>query len=136
MFKLEMSDSNQITVQTRKYTYNYSIDGSLANPLEATYAALAGCAGVYTLKAAKKMGKSAEGIQINCKSVIKPENPSLPTKWITEVTFPEGWNLEEKKIILSAIKNCAVKDLIQNGSNIDFVTEEKIDSSAQVETVP
>ncbi|MBL7543275.1 MAG: OsmC family protein [Bdellovibrionaceae bacterium] len=125
MFKLEMTDSNQIVVQARKYTYNYSIDGSLANPLEATYAALAGCAGVYVLKAAKKLGKSVVGIQIQCKSVIKPENPNLAAKWITEVYFPQGWHSEEKANLLAAIKNCAVKELIQNGSHIDFITEEK-----------
>lgn len=131
MFKLEMKDSNQIQVQSRKHNYTYSIDGSLANPLEATYAALAGCAGVYTLKSAKKMGKSVEGIEIHCKSLVKPENPSLPAKWITDVTFPPGWSHEEKSEILAAIKNCAVKELIQKGQLIDFVTQESLTETDQ-----
>lgn len=134
MFKLEMKDSNQIQVQSRKYNYTYSIDGSLANPLEATYAALAGCAGVYTLKAAKKMNKSVEGIEIHCKSIVKPENPSIPAKWITEITFPNTWSEEEKSQILTAVKTCAVKELIQKGQQIDFVTQESHSEMTQKTT--
>ncbi|MBN8536835.1 MAG: hypothetical protein J0M15_07260 [Deltaproteobacteria bacterium] len=126
MFSIEMNDSNQIQVQSRKFQYTYSVDGTLANPLEATYAALSGCAGVYALKASRKIGKSTIGMKINCKSVVKPENPSLPAKWMTEVSFPQGWNQEEKSIVLSAIKECAVKELINKGHQIDFVTEEKV----------
>jgi uncharacterized OsmC-like protein len=125
MFKIEMNDTNRIKVQTRKFEYDYAVDGTLANPLEATYAALAACAGVYTLKAAKKLGKSTLGIEIHCKSVIKPENPSLPAKWLTEITFPEGWDDHEQSLILSAVKDCAVKELIQKGSQIEFVTQSK-----------
>lgn len=125
MFKIEMNDTNKIKVKTRKFEYDYAVDGSLANPLEATYAALAACAGVYTLKAAKKLGKSTLGIEIHCKSVIKPENPTLPAKWLTEITFPEDWNESEQALILSAVKDCAVKELIQKGAQIEFVTQSK-----------
>lgn len=125
MFKIEMNDTNRIKVQTRKFEYDYAVDGTLANPLEATYAALAACAGVYTLKAAKKLGKSTMGIEIHCKSVIKPENPTLPAKWLTEITFPDGWSDSEQSLILAAVKDCAVKELIQKGSQIEFVTQSK-----------
>ncbi|MCB0368798.1 MAG: OsmC family protein [Bdellovibrionales bacterium] len=125
MFKVQIDDTNEIQVQTRKFNYKYAIDGSLANPLEATYAALAGCAGVYALKAARKLQKPATGIEIHCKSVVKPDNPGLPAKWVTEITFPDNWTDEEQSKILSSIKECAVKELLQHGQHIDFVTSSK-----------
>lgn len=123
-----MSDQNQITVTSKKFNYVYSVDGSLPNPLEATFAALSGCAGVYTLKACKKLNKSAEGISIECKPIVKPDNPSFPTSWITEIHFPQGWEEHEKTTVNEAVKKCAVKELIQMGSQIQFV----VNSSTKV----
>ncbi len=123
MYKTTLNNSSQIDVQSRKHTYGFSIDQSRPNPLEATYAALVGCAGVYALKAAKKINKSAEGLQIEGKLVVKPENPIIPQKWITTVQFPENWNNEEKSVVMKEIKNCAVKDLILHGADIEFIEE-------------
>lgn len=123
MFKTTVSDGAAITVQSRKHTYNYAIDNSLPNPLEATYAALVGCAGVYALKASKKINKSINGVEIEGKLVVKPDNPAMPQKWITTVHFPDGWSTEEKSYIMKEIKNCAVKELILNGANIEFIDE-------------
>lgn len=47
MYQLFLTDSSQFHVQYKNYTVSYSVDGCLPNPLEVTYAALAGCAGVY-----------------------------------------------------------------------------------------
>ncbi|GIL21262.1 MAG: hypothetical protein BroJett041_23760 [Candidatus Jettenia caeni] len=125
MFSLTLTDTQKIDVQSRKHTYNYAMDGSLPNPLEATYAALAACAGVYTHKAAKKLNKSVAGIQIECKSVVSSANPLIPAKWVTEITFTAEWNQEEKQAVIDSVAMCAVKELIAHGQSIEFVTVEK-----------
>lgn len=123
MYTTTLNDTSFIDVKSRKHSFHYATDHSLANPLEAAYASLVGCAGVYTLKAAKKLAKSVEGIKIEGKLILKPENPSVPQKWITTVQFPEDWTVEEKIMILNEIKKCAVKELIQKGSQIEFLEE-------------
>jgi uncharacterized OsmC-like protein len=128
MFSLELTDSTHIEVKSRKHSFHYAIDGSLANPLEATYAALAGCAGVYTLKACKKLKLDPSGIKISGKPFLDKINPMLLSKWISEVSFPDGWNEEDKKHVLSEIENCAVKELIKNGLDIEFATVENLEA--------
>jgi hypothetical protein len=89
MFELTLDDSNQIDVRYKNHLISYGLDGKLPNPLEATYAALAGCAGVYSRKACKTLGISSEGIEINCKPVVRVGNALVPSRFVTEVRFPE-----------------------------------------------
>lgn len=122
MYTVEIN-SPQISVHTKSHSYLYAVDGSLPNPLEATYAALAGCAGVYTLKACKKLGKPTEGIKISGRPTSRIDNPLSISKWTTLVEFPEGWSIEDKNYVIDAIQKCAVKELITSGQNIQFSTE-------------
>ena len=124
MFNLELTDSVHIEVKTRKHSYHYAIDGSKPNPLEATYAALAGCAGVYTLKACKKLNLDPTGIKISGKPFLDKANPMVLSKWISTVAFPLQWTETNKAFVLNEISQCAVKELIQNGLDIEFSTEE------------
>jgi len=41
MYQLALNDSNQIQIHCKNYSIIYGLDGSLPNPLEAIYAALA-----------------------------------------------------------------------------------------------
>ncbi|WP_415062601.1 OsmC family protein [Bdellovibrio sp.] len=122
MFGVEISSPN-IFVKSKNHSYTYAVDGSLPNPLEATYAALAGCAGVYALKVCKKLAKSPEGIKITCRPVNRADNPLTLSKWTTVIEFPEGWSEEEQNLVLAEVQKCAVKELISTGSQIQFVTE-------------
>lgn len=124
MYQLTLNDSNQIQVHYKNHTITYGLDGSLPNPLEATYAALAGCAGVYSRKACKALGISAEGIEINCKPVVRTGNMLIPSRFVTEVKFPETITAVQRQAILDEIGRCAVKLLIHDGANIEFVTTE------------
>ena len=126
MYQLSMTDGNQLHVQYKNHTVSYGVDGSLPNPLEATYAALTGCAGVYTRKACKTLGISAEGIEISCKPVVRQGNMLIPARFMTEVTFPERVNAEQREAILQEISRCAVKLLIHDGAQIEFVTTEAL----------
>lgn len=126
MYQLSMTDDNQLHVQYKNHTISYGVDGSLPNPLEATYAALAGCAGVYARKACKALGISAEGIAINCKPVVRQGNMLIPARFMTEVSFPERITAEQRLLILDEITQCAVKQLIHNGAQIEFVTSEAV----------
>lgn len=120
MFSVEIS-SPRILVSSRLHRYTFSIDESAPNPLEATYAALAGCAGVYALKAAKKLGKDPAGIKITGRPYNRTDNPLFPNKWVTTVTFPEDWTQQERDAVTREIAGCAVKELITNGAGIEFV---------------
>ncbi len=124
MYQLDLDDSNQLHVKYKNHTISYGLDGSLPNPLEATYAALAGCAGVYSRKACKALGISAEGIKIDCKPVVRNGNPLVPARFVTDVVFPERIDAEQRARILQEISHCAVKVLIHEGANIEFVTQE------------
>jgi uncharacterized OsmC-like protein len=124
MYQLDLDDSKQIHVRYKTHTISYGLDGSLPNPLEATYAALAGCAGVYSRKACKAMGISAEGIWIDCKPVVRNGNPLVPARFNTEVRFPDRITQEQRQRILAEISHCAVKELIHEGAKIEFVTSE------------
>jgi uncharacterized OsmC-like protein len=124
MYQLDLDDSPHISVHYKTHTLSYGIDGSLPNPLEATYAALAGCAGVYARKACKKLGISADDIWIDCKPVVRNGNHLIPARFVTEVRFPQRITAEQRLRILDEINHCAVKELINDGANIEFVTNE------------
>lgn len=124
MYQLDLNDSNQLHVKYKNHTISYGLDGSLPNPLEATYAALAGCAGVYARKACKALGISAEGIAIACKPVVRNGNPLVPARFVTEVRFPERIEASQRVRILDEISHCAVKVLIHQGANVEFLTQE------------
>jgi uncharacterized OsmC-like protein len=124
MYRLELDNGNQINVRYKNHSFNYATDGSLANPLEATYAAIAGCAGVYARKACKALEISAEGIEINLKPVIQAGNNLTPKRLVTLVNFPAKISVAQRQRILEEINHCAVKQLIQEGANIEFVTNE------------
>ena len=126
MYQLALDDGNQIQVNYKNHTIRYGLDGSLPNPLEATYAALAGCAGVYSRKACKTMQINAAGIEINCKPVVRSSNTLIPTRFVTEVRFPEAFTSVQRTTILKEIRQCAVKQLIHEGKSIEFVTGEVI----------
>ena len=127
MYQLSMTDGSQFHVRYKNHVVSYSVDGSLPNPLEATYAALAGCAGVYTRKACKTLGISAEGIEISCKPVVRQGNMLIPARFVTEVKFPEQSTPGQRLKILEEISHCAVKELIHDGAQIEFVTGEWVD---------
>lgn len=126
MYQLDLDDSKQIHVRYKAHTISYGLDGSLPNPLEATYAALAGCAGVYSRKACNAMGISAEGIWIDCKPVVCNGNSLVPARFNTEVRFPDRVTQEQRQRILAEISHCAVKELIHDGAKIEFVASEVI----------
>ena len=126
MYQLNLNDSNQIHVQYKNHTISYGLDGSLPNPLEATYAALAGCAGVYSRKACKALDISAEGISINCKPVVTATGTLVPKRFVTDVHFPERFTPAQRERILADVAQCAVKQLIHQGAGIEFVTLESI----------
>jgi len=120
MFHLVLDGTARIDVTYRDKTISYATDGSLPNPLEATYAALAGCAGVYTIKACKALGIPDEGIGISVKPVVRPANPSMPARIETIVAFPGRIGPEQREAILASIDKCAVKELMKNGGNVEF----------------
>lgn len=124
MYQLDLDDSNQIHVHYKNHIISYGLDGSLPNPLEATYAALAGCAGVYSRKACKALNISANGIRISCKPVVQTTNSLIPKRFVTEMQFPESFTTEQRQRILEEVGHCAVKLLIHDGANIEFVTQE------------
>jgi uncharacterized OsmC-like protein len=111
-------------VSYKNHNISYGLDGSLPNPLEATYAALAGCAGVYSRKACKALNISAVGIEISCKPVVHSGNTLVPKRFVTEVHFPESFTPPQRQRILEEVSQCAVKQLIHEGANIEFVTSE------------
>ena len=64
MYNTVVDSTPLIKVTSAKHEASYSVNGSLMNPLEAFYAALAACAAVYTKKACKELGISPEGIEV------------------------------------------------------------------------
>jgi uncharacterized OsmC-like protein len=126
MYQLKLDDGNQISVRYKSHNINYGIDGSLPNPLEAAYAAIAGCAGVYARKACKSLDISAEGIEINFIPIVRAGNTLFPKRLETEVRFPERINSIQRQRIVEEINQCAVKKLIQDGASIKFVTTDRV----------
>jgi uncharacterized OsmC-like protein len=120
MYSLELTGGEQIAVNHRNHASNFAMDGSLPNPLEAFYAALAGCAGVYAHKACKKLGLDSQGISISCRPFAPPGNPLALKKFKTTVSFPENFSEDQRTAILKSIAHCAVKEIVQAGYAIEF----------------
>ena len=113
-----------IKVTSAKHEANYAVNGSLMNPLEAFYAALAACAAVYAKKACKELGVSPEGIAIDCKPFSGPGGPLTLAKFHSDVRFPAHFTAEQKSKVLDSIAHCAVKEIVIDGANIDFQVAE------------
>lgn len=123
MYTTTLTDSSHIRVASAKYQFDYSIDGSLPNPLEATIAAINACAGVYALKACKGLGISPAGIGLTTtpkKEAHSSWNIFGINGFVTEIQWPAHISDEHKAIIKNAISECAVKDLIKHGSEVAF----------------
>ncbi len=113
-----------IKVASGKHEASYALDGSLMNPLEAFYAALAACAIVFAKKACKGLGLKAEGIAVECKPFAGPGGPLTLSRFRTEVRFPADFTAEQKAVILDSIAHCAVKEIVIDGGHIDFQVSE------------
>lgn len=124
MYATVVDSTPHIKVTTSKYEADYALDGSLMNPLEAFYASLAACAAVFAKKACKGLGISAAGIAINCKPFAGPGGPLTLARFKTEVRFPEGFTAEQKAAVIDAIVHCAVKEVVADGPNIEFLVSE------------
>ncbi len=124
MYATVVDSTPLIKVSTSKFEANYALDGSLMNPLEAFYASLAACAAVYAKKACKGLGISAAGIEINCKPFAGPGGPLTLAKFKTDVRFPASFTAEQKAAVLESIVHCAVKEVVADGPNIEFIVSE------------
>ena len=124
MYKTVVDNTPLIKVNTSKYEASYSLNGSLMNPLEAFYAALAACAAVYAKKSCKALGIPAAGIDIACTTYAGPGGPLTLAKFKTEVRFPAHFTAEQKATILDSIAHCAVKEVVQDGPTIEFLVAE------------
>jgi hypothetical protein len=51
----------------------------------------------------------------------------IPARFVTEVKFPEQITPGQRLKILEEISHCAVKELIHDGAQIEFVTGEWVD---------
>lgn len=120
MYSVTVANSPVITVAGGRHAATYAVDGSHMNPLEAFYAALAGCAAVYAKKACKELGISADGIRIDCKPFAGTGGPLSLAKFKTEVRFPPEFSPEQRAKVLQAISQCAVKKIVEGGSDIGF----------------
>ncbi len=120
MYSLELTGGAKIDVSHRGHVSNFAMDGSAPNPLEAFYAAIAGCAGVYAHKACVEMGLDSSGIAISCKPFSQTGNPLVPKKIKTTVHFPQRFSEEQRASIVANISHCAVKEIVKAGSSIDF----------------
>ncbi|MDP3637157.1 MAG: OsmC family protein [Azonexus sp.] len=120
MYSTVVDNTPVIQVTAGKHVASYATNGSQMNPLEAFYAALAACAAVYAKKSCKELGLPAEGIEIGCKPFAGKAGPLSLAKFKTEVHFPERFTTEQKAQILNAIVHCAVKEIVQDGPNVEF----------------
>ena len=75
-------------------------------------------------KRCKALGISAEGIEIACKPFAGPGGPLTLAKFKTEVRFPAGFTPEQKDAVMKSITECAVKEVVKDGANIDFQVSE------------
>jgi uncharacterized OsmC-like protein len=127
MFALTVTSGPQLEVAGRNNKrFVYATDGSAPNPLEAAYATLVGCAGVYAKKACKQLGIAPDGIQVRGAAVASAGNPLMLTRFVTEVTFAAHFTEEQRAAVLAAIETCAVKEMIQRGPEIAFVVQEAV----------
>ena len=124
MYTTTVDNTPLIKVSSRKFEANYAVDGSLMNPLEAFYASLAACAAVYAKKACKSLAISPAGIDIDCKPFAGPGGPLTLAKFKTEIRFPANFSAEQKAAIIESISHCAVKEVVADGPNIEFLVSE------------
>ncbi len=124
MYSTVVDSTPLIKVSTGKHETTFALNGSLMNPLEGFYATLAACAAVYAKKSCKALGISAEGIEIACKPFAGPGGPLTLAKFKTEVRFPVGFTPEQKDAVMKSITECAVKEVVKDGANIDFQVSE------------
>ena len=124
MYNTVVDSTPIIKVTSAKHEASYSVNGSLMNPLEAFYASLAGCAGVFAKKACKELGISPEGIVIDCKPFTGAGGPLTLAKFRSEVRFPAHFTAEQKTKVLDSIAHCAVKEIVKDGASIDFQVAE------------
>ncbi len=124
MYTTTVDNTPLIKVSSKKFEANYAVDGSLMNPLEAFYASLAACAAVYAKKACKSLDISPAGIEIDCKPFAGPGGPLTLAKFKTEIRFPASFNAEQKAAIIESISHCAVKEVVADGPNIEFLVSE------------
>ena len=123
MFAVTVNDTPEIIVQARTKSMRFALDTSGMNPLEAFYATLAGCAAVYTKKACKELGISAEGIAINCRPSAGKGGPLTLGRFETELTFPARVTPEQREAIVTSVAHCAVKEVVKDGAAIDFTVK-------------
>ncbi|HEX9207013.1 MAG TPA: OsmC family protein [Steroidobacteraceae bacterium] len=126
MFNIVLAPGPRIEVQGKHHVYTYATDGSLPNPLESTYAALAGCAGVYAKKACRELGIADAGIAIGLRIVAKAGQPLMPSRIVTSVEFPAHFDASQREAVLRSIEKCAVTAVMQAGAEIDFTVEEAL----------
>jgi uncharacterized OsmC-like protein len=124
MYKTTLKAGPVIDIYYRNFTFEYSTNGDQPNPLEAMYAAITGCAGVYAKKSCKSLGISDEGISISVKPIASPNNPLLPVRIVTALGFPSEFTPEQRAEVQASVSQCAVKELIAEGASIEFVQEE------------
>lgn len=124
MYKTTLHDTPIITVSSRGDSVSYSINNTKMNPLEAFYASLAGCAGVYAKKACMSLGVSAEGIEINCIPKSGSSGLLSLSKFTTQIRFPEHFTEDQKSTIIDNVSHCAVKEVVLKGHEVDFNVEE------------
>lgn len=124
MYSTIVDNSPIIQVSAGKHAASYALDGSQMNPLEAFYASLAACAAVYAKKSCKALGVPAAGIEIGCKPVSGSGGPLTLSRFKTEVRFPAHFTAGQKAEILAAISHCAVKEIVQDGPDVEFSVSE------------
>ncbi len=124
MFSIVVDNSPVIKVSGARHEVNFGMDGSFMNPLEGFYATLAACAAVYAKKACQEIGVSAEGMEIGCKPFVGTGGPLSLARFKTEIRFPAHFTDDQKSRVLASVEQCAVKKIVQNGTNIDFLTAE------------
>ena len=126
MYTVTIENSPVIAVAGGKHVATYAVDGSHMNPLEAFYAALAGCAAVYARKACRELDISADGIRIDCRPFAGPGGSLSLARFKTEVSFPGRFSPDQKARILDAIGQCAVKKIVEAGGEVDFSVSEAL----------
>jgi uncharacterized OsmC-like protein len=126
VFHMTLQAGTKIDVLSKNHRYQYSTDGSVPNPLESTYAALAGCAGVYAKKACRELAIDDTGIAISLRIVAKAGQPLVPARFVTTVAFPDNFDDEQQAAVLRSIEKCAVKAIIQAGPAIEFAAESAV----------
>jgi len=123
MFSLTLAPGSHVDVHSKHHEYHFATDGSLPNPLESTYAALAGCAGVYAKKACRELGIDDSGIAISMRNVVRSGQTLIPARIVTTVDFPDRFDSAQRDAVLRSIEKCAVKAVVQQGADIEFVVE-------------